>query len=152
MTAFSKYSPYFTLIARLWVGGVLAYAGFMKLLEPTANFQASLEQYPLIPPVLLPFLAKTIPWMEWIGGIFLMLGYLTQVCAVLFAFFSLTFIVVLSGLFWTGSAGKGCGCFGQSGFTLTVNQAYILDWVNLILSSFIAFRKKQVLSLDQLFR
>lgn len=148
----SRYSPYLALTARLWVGAVLAYAGFMKLMEPSANFQASLEQYPLIPPLLLPYLAKTIPWMEWMGGIFLMLGYLTRICALLFAFFSLAFIVVLSGPFWSGSAGKGCGCFGQSGFTLTVSQAYILDWVNLMLSSFIAFRKKPVLGLDQLFQ
>ncbi len=147
----SKYSPSLALAARLWVGAVLAYAGFMKLMEPAANFQAALEQYPLIPSPLLPFLARTVPWIEWIGGVFFMLGYLTRVCAFVFMFFSLGFIVILSGPFWTGSAAKGCGCFGQSGFTLTVSQAYILDWANFILSSFIISVKKKFFSLDRLF-
>lgn len=150
MTPFRNTS-YLALAARLWVGAVLAYAGFMKLMEPAANFQAALEQYPLLPAPLLPFLARILPWVEWIGGAFFMLGYLTRACAFIFVFLSLGFIVILSGPFWTGSAAKSCGCFGEGGFTLTVSQAYALDWANFILSFFVVSVKKPALSLDRLF-
>jgi len=149
--ASSRNIAYWMLAARLWVGAVLAFAGFMKLMEPTANFQASLEQYPLIPSVLLPFLARTVPWIEWIGGSFLVLGYMTRVSAFVSVLFCLGFIVVLSGPFWAGSSAKDCGCFGQGAFALTVSQAYILDWTNLILCSLLVSVKKTIFSLDQLF-
>ncbi|OGW70226.1 MAG: hypothetical protein A2036_04060 [Omnitrophica bacterium GWA2_50_21] len=149
--ASSRNISYLMLAARLWVGAVLAFAGFMKLMEPTANFQAALEQYPLIPPAFLPILAQTVPWIEWIGGSFLVLGYMTRVLAFIFVFFCLGFIAVLSGPVWAGSAAKDCGCFGQGAFALTVNQAYILDWTNLILCSLLVSVKKNIFSLDQLF-
>jgi len=139
------------LSLRLFMGAVFAYAGFMKLTEPVANFRAVLEQYAAIPSVLLPILAAMIPWLEWGGGLFLILGYMIRPSAFLLSLFSMSFIVLLSGPFWAGEGSKSCGCFGVRGILLTVKQAYYLDWANLI-AGFMIFSKKHFpYSLDCLF-
>lgn len=140
--------------ARLAVGALFALAGFMKLMEPAANFQAVLEQYPLLPAAAAPFLSRGIPWVEWIGGMFLLLGYLTRMSAGALALLSMGFVVVLSGpVVWRVPGLDECGCFGSSWIPLTLKQAYLLDW--LLLSSALAIffrRKKPVFSLDQFLR
>lgn len=133
----------FWVLARLWAGGFFAYAGFMKLMEPTANFQASLEQYPLLPGILVPFLARTIPWIEWLGGMFLVVGYFTGAAALVLAVLSLGFLAVLSGPVWLGQGLKECGCFGKTGLALSLNQVYVLDGVNFLLTSLLSFRKRR---------
>ncbi len=146
-----RFWPIILIFARLFLGGVFAYAGFMKLTEPAANFQAVLEQYTLIPNALIPILARTIPWIEWLGGMFLIVGYMTRVNAFILALFCLSFIFVLSGSVWSGEGLKMCGCFGGSGIVLTVRQAYFLDWINLGIACLIFFERNRLLTLDTFF-
>ncbi len=124
------------LCARALVGAVFAYAGFLKLMEPPANFQAVLEHYPLLPAALAPFLARTVPWAEWLGGMFLLIGYMTRAGALLLTLLSLGFVAVLTGSVFGPKAAESCGCFG-SGLALTVRQAYLLDWATLLLGIFL---------------
>ncbi len=146
-----RWGSLFWALARFWVGGFFAYAGFMKLMEPTANFQASLEQYALLPDFLIPFLARAIPWLEWLGGMFLIVGYFTRGAALVLAVLSLGFLAVLSGPVWLGQGLKECGCFGKTGLTLTQNQVYLLDGVNFLLAGFLSLRKRHPLALDNRF-
>lgn len=143
-----KFQNVLFLLARLLVGAVFAYSGFMKLVEPAKNFQAVLEQYAFLPSIFLPFLARVIPWMEWLAGMFLILGYMTRACAFLLICLCLLFIVALSGPFWHGDSLKECGCFGSQGIVLTVRQAYFLDGVNLILGLLLFFKQDHPYSLD----
>lgn len=148
----SIFSLSVSLLARWVLGGVFAYAGLMKLLEPAANFQAALEQYPLLPPVILPFLARFLPWVEWILGMLLVLGYAIRGCTLVLGLLSISFVVVLTASFSSGGALKHCGCFGNSGIPLSGREVYLLDWLNIVLAVFIFWRHDISWSVDSLLR
>ena len=64
-----------TLFARLAIGGVLLYSGFMKAVAPAAEFAAALEAYKLFPAALLKPLSIGVPYTEMWIGLFVLTGY-----------------------------------------------------------------------------
>ena len=135
------------VLPRLMVGGTFLTAGFMKLLEPAQNFQLVLEQFTWIPRTALEPLAKSIPWIEWIAGGWLLVGFLPRLAAAVLGLLSLSFIITLSGPVWTGQGLAECGCFG-TGTGISINQMYGLDWVNLILAAFLLTRSAYPFALE----
>jgi uncharacterized membrane protein YphA (DoxX/SURF4 family) len=123
----------------------------MKLLEPAQNFQLVLEQFTWIPRAALAPLAGSIPWIEWIAGGWLLVGFLSRPAAAVLGLLSLSFIVILSGPVWTGQGLAECGCFG-TGTGISINQAYMLDWVNLILAAFLLTRSAHPFALENRIR
>ena len=57
-------------LGRVCLGLVFAYSGFTKLMEPVENFQGGMAAYEIIPYVVIPFLARVIPWIEFVFGVF----------------------------------------------------------------------------------
>lgn len=129
------------VIARVFVGFIFAYAGASKLLEPSANFEAVLFRYGVFSPQWIPFLAKTVPWLEWVLGSFLILGYAPKLAACGTAILALSFLVTLgSSRLFLQSGGTDCGCFGQGGLLhLSLRQIFAIDLLNFSLSLRMAF-------------
>jgi uncharacterized membrane protein YphA (DoxX/SURF4 family) len=141
------------IILRLLVGALFAYAGFSKLLEPMENFAASLSQYNLIPTFVIVPIARVLPWVEWIGGCFLFLGYAPRQAAITLASMTFIFLVVLISAFFTGSASGGdCGCFGGSGIHLTTKQVFVVDVISFSILLRLFFLKNFPWSLDALLK
>lgn len=136
---------------RLIVGGTFLTAGFMKLLEPAQNFQLVLEQFTWIPRAALAPLAGSIPWVEWIAGGWLLVGFLPRLAVAVLGLLSLSFIVILSGPVLAGQGLAECGCFG-AGIGISINQVYMLDWVNLILAVFLLTRSTHPFALENMLR
>jgi uncharacterized membrane protein YphA (DoxX/SURF4 family) len=136
------------VLLRLVLGGVFAYAGFMKLTEPVANFAAALEQYLLLPRAAVPVLARLLPWAEWIGGMFLILGFMIRSSAACLSLLSLAFIAALSWNFLSGKGMENCGCFGSGRVLFSPLQVYLIDWVNFVIGIFLASRGPREWSLD----
>jgi len=120
-------ADYFWLSARLFVGIILAYAGFMKLMEPRGNFEFALQNYPLIPDSVIPLLSGVIPWMEWILGIFLIVGYAPRIAALFSSLLFLVFVVLIGLNLVGGKVIDNCGCFGERGIKLSPILAFFLD-------------------------
>jgi uncharacterized membrane protein YphA (DoxX/SURF4 family) len=139
------------VIARLFLGGVFAYAGFMKLMEPEANFRAVLEQTAWLPEVWIPVLSKAIPWMEWLGGMFVLMGLLTRVGTFLLAILSAAFMVSLALSLAQGEGLRDCGCFGTSGPHLSVTQAFLLDALTTALGLILFLKHRHRWAVDNLF-
>ncbi len=136
--------------ARVMVGFVFAYAGLSKLLEPVENFQAILSNYALIPSFFEPMIARVLPWMEWIGGSFLILGYAPRKTSFLLACVSFTFFISLTANFvLRGSLIRDCGCFGARGLHLSSIQMLAIDVFNLMILTTLIFIKKFPFSVDQ---
>lgn len=73
-----------TALARYFVGGMFAYMAVMKLQDPI-TFLKLLHQYdffPKSPPHLANLIAITVPWLELLCGVALMLGVWTRAAAV----------------------------------------------------------------------
>lgn len=130
------------MAARMLVGLFFAYAGAAKLLEPAANFEAALTKYGVLSPLWVPWIARILPWVEWLGGSFLIVGYAPRFTSALLSLLSLVFLVGLSSSpLFLESGGSDCGCFGQSGLHLTVRQIFFVDLVNFVLTLRMAFLK-----------
>ena len=114
------------------VGFVFAYAGLAKLLEPSANFEAALLRYGVFSPAWIPWIAKILPWFEWLLGSLMVVGYSPRLTSAGISLLSLAFLVTLaaSGLLLE-SGGTDCGCFGRSGLHLSVQQIFLVDLVSL---------------------
>lgn len=130
----------FWVAARVVAGLVLAYAGWSKLAEPAANFEAALLKYGIFSPFLISGIVRILPWLEWILGSFLILGYAPRAASAGAGGIFLCFLVVLtsSGLFLE-SGMSDCGCFGESGIRLTIYQIFFVDLAALVVTLRLAF-------------
>lgn len=128
-------SDLFWTFIRIFVGIIFAYAGWSKLAEPAANFEAALLKYGVFSPFWIPWLARILPWTEWLLGAFLIVGYAPRLTAWGTCLLSLGFLVSLtSSRLFLESGGTDCGCFGRSWFHLSVRQIFFVDLVNFALA------------------
>lgn len=136
-------------LLRIFVGLVLAYAGFTKLLEPAANFEASLLKYGVFSPKWIPWMAQIVPWLEWLLGCLLIVGYAPRLVAFGASLLTLSFIVTLaSSRLLLESGNSDCGCFGHSGLVhLTMRQIFLVDLFSLAVNLRILFLEKFPLTL-----
>jgi len=136
-------------LARLLVGLILAYAGLSKLLEPAANFEATLLKYGVYPPSWIPWMAQVTPWAEWLLGSFLMVGYAPRLASTGTALLSLGFIVTLgSSRLFLEAGGTDCGCFGHSGLHLSLHQIFLVDLGIFLVSLRLLFLRDFPFTLD----
>ena len=87
---FKKYAPW--LIARLFLGGVFILAGFLKLSGPVENFRGMIVSYGVVPYGWVGVIAHVMPWIEFLFGICLVLGYFPRITAAVLGGLSFSFI------------------------------------------------------------
>jgi uncharacterized membrane protein YphA (DoxX/SURF4 family) len=107
----SKALDWTVLALRLIVGGVFAYAGYLKLREPWALFAMGIDSYHLIPFRFVEPLARTLPAGEVVIGLWLMTGFWPRMPSTLI---SLLLVVFFAAMVHAKIAGQqiDCGCFG----------------------------------------
>ncbi len=133
----------------MFLGLVFAYTGFTKLMEPVENFQGGMAAYEVIPYAVIPFLAHVIPWIEFLFGAFLILGYLPRVSALVLAAMSFSFVLlILITRVVTGALPADCGCFGEGSLIhLKPFQVLIMDVCNTFIGMRLALRRDHPFSL-----
>ena len=119
-------------LGRIFLGLIFAYSGFTKLMEPVENFQGAMNAYEIIPYAIIPLLAHVIPWIEFLFGVFLIVGYLPRASAFVLATMSLSFVLlILATRFMTGALPADCGCFGEGSLIhLKPGQVFFMDICN----------------------
>jgi len=142
------------IAGRIFLGLVFAYSGLTKLIEPVENFRGAITSYQVIPYVLVPLIAMVIPWMEFLFGAFMILGYLPRLSAFVLALMSLSFIALI--VFTTilhGKVPEDCGCFGEGAlFHLSPLQVVFLDILNLAIGIKLFLKTTHPWSLDSLLK
>jgi uncharacterized membrane protein YphA (DoxX/SURF4 family) len=140
-------------VLRVLIGVLFAYAGFSKLLEPMENFAAVLSSYEIIPTFAVVPIAILLPWIEWICGCLLLVGYAPRQTAVILAAVTFAFLTVLAISFFTGSfEGRDCGCFGEGGLHLSTRQVFVMDLINFSILLRLFFLRSFPWSLDALLK
>lgn len=94
---------------RLIVGGIFIHTAISKLLDP-AEFARFIAGYRLLHPDLVNLAAVTVPWIEFIAGVLLVLGLWPESAALVMTgllgvFMGAAFLAVVRGL------DIECGCF-----------------------------------------
>lgn len=104
------------LLARLFAGGLFAFAGFMKLQSPKA-FALSIGSLKVLPPgmeeTLAPILSYFVPWLEITVGLALVAGVWAREAALLLALTVSSFTIALASVLARGM-NVDCGCFGDA--------------------------------------
>lgn len=110
---FEKFAPWFGLLARLTLGGVLLLAGYLKLDELDKS-QMAVRAYEMLPISLANLIGIVLPFAEIFMGILLILGAGTRVIGLMSALLMLVFVVGISQA-WARGLSIDCGCFGGGG-------------------------------------
>jgi len=137
------------ILIRVLVGGVFVYSGWNKLMAPMENFVVVLQGYQFLSSNLILPIAFLVPWLEFIFGVFLALGFLTRTSSAVLGAFLVVFISLLARSLWLHLPIHECGCFG-GGISLSPRQAMALD-SGLLLAALILMGKGKSLlfSLDR---
>ncbi len=104
---------WFGVVARLVVGGVWIVAGLLKIGDPAENIRA-VRAYDLLPESLVHVVGYSLPTLEIIVGLCLVLGLMVRPMAVLSAVMLVAFVIGISSA-WARGLSIECGCFGGGG-------------------------------------
>ncbi len=109
----SEWKQWTGLVVRLVLGGVLLAASWHKVLDPYGSVLA-VRAYDLLPEPLVKLLGYSLPLVEVLVGLCLVLGLITRVSAVFAAGLMVMFIIGIASV-WARGMEIDCGCFGNGG-------------------------------------
>ncbi len=120
-----KLKAFLLLVLRLSLALIFIVSGFQKLTAPYQNFVVVIEKFELLKGAPAQVLALSLPWVEFVVGIFFALGLWTRLS--LFTLWSMNtvFIVILTSSLLRKLDIQSCGCFGEA-VTLSVPQVWLL--------------------------
>jgi uncharacterized membrane protein YphA (DoxX/SURF4 family) len=101
------------LAARLVVGGVLLYAGLLKVPHPAASVSA-VRSYQLVPTGMAETVGHVLPMLEVVVGACLVVGLLVRFTGAVSALLQVAFLFGIISV-WSRGIAIDCGCFGGGG-------------------------------------
>jgi uncharacterized membrane protein YphA (DoxX/SURF4 family) len=114
----------FAVFARMVLGAVFVYASFDKMANPQA-FADIIGNYHILPAQLVNPLAIFLPWLEFLTGLFLIIGKWAEGSLLIYSTLLIIFILALAQALVRG-LDISCGCF-------SVNPSTTSDvWLRII--------------------
>lgn len=110
------------LIWRIFLGGVLIWAGLAKSLSPRWQLKRSLAEYVLIPKSFVSLVGTSLPVLELVLGVSLVVGLLLPLPMVFAAVLFAVFAVAMMGNLLAGRR-TPCACFGPIGHRISWTRA-----------------------------
>lgn len=104
--------PFLLLIYRLVIGLTFIYASYYKIVDPQ-DFARSIYNYRIMPVFFINVLAITLPWLELVCGLLLVIGLFRRPMALILAMMLLVFSIAVSSVMIRG-IDVDCGCFRKA--------------------------------------
>jgi len=143
-------NPYASVIFRWAVGLIFIYASMDKLLHPSA-FAVAVHNYKILPGSYINLVAITLPLLELVCGILLIIGLFPRAAAFILSILLIFFFSALSISLYRG-IDISCGCFSVSTTADKIGISYMMrDLLVLAMSLQILFFDGNLLSIAALF-
>ena len=143
--------PWFTLVSRLILGGVLLAAGLLKVTHPAKSAMA-VRAYEVLPIPVANFLGYSLPWIEVGISLLLILGVAVKHAAIFGGFLMFLFIAAISQA-WARGLTIDCGCFGGGGQVAKGETKYLEEILRdtglVILAIYLVMYPRGKFSLDR---
>ncbi|MBM4141132.1 MAG: DoxX family membrane protein [Nitrospira sp.] len=144
-----------SFIFRIIVGGIFLLAGLAKISDPV-RFLLTLREFQLFPEVIIRFLAVYLPWLEFILGLFIILGILCWTSSLMLACLNAVFTLAILSVIIRG-IDIDCGCFGLLADILKIPdsadiKAVIRNLLFIGMCLYIFFVKDTVISIENYVR
>ncbi|WP_344776856.1 DoxX family protein [Nocardioides panacisoli] len=140
------------LVARLVTGAVWLVAGALKVTSPDTSI-AAVRAYELLPGSLVEPVALTLPALELVVGLALILGVLTRGAAVVSGLLFVAFIIGIVSV-WSRGIEIDCGCFGGGGFDPDASAKYPWEIARdsglLLLSAYVVLVPRTRVAVDRI--
>ena len=120
-------SIWFIRVLRVILGVLFLWAGLSKMPQPE-NFARTIEVFHLLPQILILPTAIILPYVEFLTGLSLLLGFKTRLSACICLGLLCLFVIALGINIVRGISDIPCGCFG-SGPGDTLSMALIRNAV-----------------------
>jgi uncharacterized membrane protein YphA (DoxX/SURF4 family) len=138
---------------RIFIGLIFVVSGGEKLIWPYQNFLYVIQGYQLLPPGLDEAAARIFPWIEFLLGLFLVLGFwLPFALRGVLVMLTMFILVVSQAIIRKLPLGE-CGCFGQL-ISFPLPMVVLMD-SGLFVLTFLALanlKKTEALGLDRYFQ
>ncbi len=139
------------LLFRLFLGLTFIYASLDKIAHPD-QFARIVYNYRILPHFLINIFAVTLPWVEFLTGLFLILGIFTESASLLASFLFIIFIVAISINLFKG-IDLNCGCFSTDPAGKKEGASLLIrDFIYLFLAIMIFYFNQGFASLSSLFQ
>lgn len=140
-----------SFIFRIIIGIIFLSAGLAKISDPI-RFIFTLREFRLFPEVIVPFTAVYLPWLEFILGLFMILGILYRASSLILACLNIIFGFAILSVIIRGME-IDCGCFGLLADILKIpdladTKALIRNLLFIGICLYIFWIKKTVISLE----
>jgi uncharacterized membrane protein YphA (DoxX/SURF4 family) len=137
----NKYLLYAT---RIVLGLIFVFAGAEKIADPK-SFAISISNYRLLPILTINFFAITLPWIELVAGILLILGIsVKENSSILFSML-LVFTIAITISLLRGLS-IDCGCYGKGSqiglFKIGENTLMLIGFILLMIFDSNLFKLK----------
>jgi putative oxidoreductase len=134
-------SPYLSVACRLLVGVIFIDFALSKIMRP-AVFALNVVDYNLTPAWGVNLWSLVLPWVELLGGLFLVLGIRTRAAATIIGAMNIIFIIGLVNAIFLGLP-INCGCVGEVGEPV--------NWWKVLKNTGMLFMAIQIFFYDRLF-
>lgn len=133
------------LVLRLTLGLVFIYAAWAKLTEPWALYALAISSYQVLPLWAVEVVARTLPWLELVVGLGLIVGIWLRLSATVTSLLLIVFFALMVRAFAKGME-ISCGCFGGTGdiiskWTLLRDGSMLAGSLLLTIMAFVRQRK-----------
>jgi len=142
-------NPYASVVFRWAVGLIFIYASADKLLHPSA-FAVAVYNYRILPGSFINLVAITLPWLELVCGILLIIGLFPRAAALILSVLLVVFFSALAAAIYRG-IDISCGCFTVSTAAEKIGISYMVrDLLVLAMSLQILFFDGNLVSVERL--
>ena len=99
-----------SFVFRIIIGGIFLISGLAKISDPI-RFMLTLREFRLIPEIIVLSTAIYLPWLEFILGLFILVGIMHRTASLILSGIIVSFTLAIASVILRGFE-IDCGCFG----------------------------------------